>query len=245
MACRRYLRRALSQDKIWESAFFYEHDEQLFMKYAQVFTLMQETQMSSEQLGRRLGISGMTLRRWRRQPGDRELPRPYSKALEEVICELAAEGMLKGITPMVQTAVDDTRRAPFATIAAHLGITWNPMKAGRFNEQLMIESISQIGGHADHREEVERSSSRILSFKSWGAEWKRRISSLMKVLRSSDLHAFDKLVAYGALFYLVTPIDLIPDNIPVFGYMDDFVILGFAVAYYAKRFPNLFGKHHE
>ncbi|MFW1567999.1 DUF1232 domain-containing protein, partial [Vibrio parahaemolyticus] len=28
---------------------------------------------------------------------------------------------------------------------------------------------------------------------------------------------------------------LIPDNIPVIGYMDDFIILGLAVSYYATR----------
>jgi uncharacterized membrane protein YkvA (DUF1232 family) len=46
-------------------------------------------------------------------------------------------------------------------------------------------------------------------------------------------------VAYGALFYLILPFDLIPDSIPVFGYVDDFGILGFAVAYYARKFPEL------
>jgi uncharacterized membrane protein YkvA (DUF1232 family) len=64
----------------------------------------------------------------------------------------------------------------------------------------------------------------------------------MKVLNSRDLHTFDKLVAYGALFYLLCPFDLIPDYVPVFGYMDDFIVLGFAVAYYVKRFPFLFTK---
>jgi uncharacterized membrane protein YkvA (DUF1232 family) len=77
-----------------------------------------------------------------------------------------------------------------------------------------------------------------------GKDWAERISSLMKVLESNELHTFDKLVAYGALFYLIFPFDLIPDYIPVFGYMDDFIVLGFAVAYYIKRFPHLFGKRH-
>jgi uncharacterized membrane protein YkvA (DUF1232 family) len=215
------------------------------MKVSQIFTLMQDAQISSEELGRRLGITGMTLRRWRHQPGDRALARPYSKALEEVICELAAEGKLDRTSPMVQEAVTESRRAPFAAIAANLGISADSLKSAQFSGETMIDSLSQIGGNSEHQKEVEQSAKRILSFKKWGADWKERISSLMNVLKSKDLHAFDKLVAYGALFYLVTPIDLIPDNIPVFGFMDDFVILGFAAAYYAKRFPNLFGAHHE
>jgi uncharacterized membrane protein YkvA (DUF1232 family) len=219
--------------------------EQLFMKVSQMFTLMHEAQLSTEQLGKRLGISGMTLRRWRHQAGDRDLPRPYSKALEEVICELAAEGKLNRNSAMVQVAVAETRRAPFAAIAAHLGIPADSLTSGPFSGEKMIESLSQIGESLEHQNEVDQSARRILSIKKWGTEWSQRISSLMKVLKSKDLHAFDKLVAYGALFYLVTPIDLIPDSIPVFGFMDDFVILGFAAAYYSKRFPNLFGNHHE
>ena len=47
-------------------------------------------------------------------------------------------------------------------------------------------------------------------------------------------------VAFGALFYLICPFDLIPDAIPVIGYADDFIVLGIAVLYYRKRFPHLF-----
>ena len=50
----------------------------------------------------------------------------------------------------------------------------------------------------------------------------------------------DKLAAYGALFYLITTFDLIPDTIPVFGLLDDFAILGIVVAYYVQKFPQYF-----
>jgi uncharacterized membrane protein YkvA (DUF1232 family) len=36
------------------------------------------------------------------------------------------------------------------------------------------------------------------------------------------------------------PFDLIPDAIPVFGYMDDFVVLTVAALYLRKRYPRLF-----
>jgi uncharacterized membrane protein YkvA (DUF1232 family) len=75
-----------------------------------------------------------------------------------------------------------------------------------------------------------------------GREWKKRITTLWKVVRSNKLTHFDKLVAYGALFYLLTPIDFIPDHIPVFGLMDDYLVLGIAVAYYAKNFKEIAGR---
>lgn len=58
---------------------------------------------------------------------------------------------------------------------------------------------------------------------------------MLEVIRSKDLTLADKLVAYGALFYLITPMDFIPDAIPVVGYLDDFAVLGLALAYYAHR----------
>jgi uncharacterized membrane protein YkvA (DUF1232 family) len=59
------------------------------------------------------------------------------------------------------------------------------------------------------------------------------------VVKSSKLSHVDKLVAYGALFYLLTPMDLIPDHIPVLGLVDDFGVLGFALTYYTKRCPEI------
>ena len=45
----------------------------------------------------------------------------------------------------------------------------------------------------------------------------------------------DKSLIIGSLGYLISPLDLIPDIIPFFGYMDDAAVLGFA---YYKIFKN-------
>lgn len=39
----------------------------------------------------------------------------------------------------------------------------------------------------------------------------------------------DKLIAIGAIGYFISPLDLIPDWIPVIGYLDDLAILSWAV----------------
>jgi uncharacterized membrane protein YkvA (DUF1232 family) len=38
-----------------------------------------------------------------------------------------------------------------------------------------------------------------------------------------------RAIAVGALIYFVSPIDLIPDTIPVIGYLDDLAVLSLAV----------------
>lgn len=48
--------------------------------------------------------------------------------------------------------------------------------------------------------------------------------------RDPDTPAVAKGVIYGALAYLVEPIDLIPDLTPLLGYTDDMSVLGIALA---------------
>lgn len=213
------------------------------MTYAHLFTVLKTSKFSPEQMAKRLGISGMTLRRWRRLPAHQELPALYAKAFVDVVYALIAEGRLPIGSPVAQGVMRQGSWAPFDQAAAHLGVAKELLvKGGRFDAGRVVESLSQIGANDIHKEEVDRHKRMILAFKKMGAEWSLRISRLWTVLQSSELHSFDKLVAYGALFYLLTPFDLIPDYIPVFGFLDDFAILGLAMAYYLKRFPQLFEK---
>ena len=48
-------------------------------------------------------------------------------------------------------------------------------------------------------------------------------------LGSPELSILDKATIYGALGYFISPLDLIPDYIPVIGYLDDVSILGWAL----------------
>jgi len=53
-------------------------------------------------------------------------------------------------------------------------------------------------------------------------------------VRSKKIGLMGKIIAYGSLFYLLDPLDLIPDNIIGFGLIDDFAILGIAAIYCGK-----------
>ena len=56
-------------------------------------------------------------------------------------------------------------------------------------------------------------------------------------LRHPQSPAWLKLGVVGLLFYLLLPIDLIPDFIPIIGWLDDVVILTFGVKWLLKRLP--------
>ena len=54
--------------------------------------------------------------------------------------------------------------------------------------------------------------------------------TLYYVARDSDTPMWAKTTIYGALGYFISPVDVIPDIIPVTGYSDDLGVLAAAIA---------------
>jgi uncharacterized membrane protein YkvA (DUF1232 family) len=54
---------------------------------------------------------------------------------------------------------------------------------------------------------------------------RKEIIILFFALKDNRTGWLPKLITVTAVFYLISPIDIIPDFIPVFGYLDDLVIV--------------------
>ncbi len=59
----------------------------------------------------------------------------------------------------------------------------------------------------------------------WAQRIKREVHALVLATRDPRTPRYAKLVAIGVAAYALSPIDLIPDMIPVLGYLDDFLIV--------------------
>ena len=59
----------------------------------------------------------------------------------------------------------------------------------------------------------------------------RRPTALFRLLFDRDAPLAPRMVALFAVLYVVMPLDLIPDVIPFFGWLDDIGITGVAMAY--------------
>lgn len=68
---------------------------------------------------------------------------------------------------------------------------------------------------------------------------------LWHALRHPGAPRWLKLGTLGLLVYLVSPIDLVPDWIPLLGVMDDVVLLPVAVRWMIKRLPAAVRAHAE
>ena len=59
----------------------------------------------------------------------------------------------------------------------------------------------------------------------------RTVGKLWRYLRDPGVAAWRKLAGVAAVAYVVSPLDLIPDGIPVLGWLDDVGIVAAAAAF--------------
>lgn len=67
---------------------------------------------------------------------------------------------------------------------------------------------------------------------------KRELGALYLSCKHSDVPLHAKLVAVLVVGYALSPIDLIPDFIPVLGYLDDLILLPLGIALAIKLIPS-------
>ena len=78
----------------------------------------------------------------------------------------------------------------------------------------------------------------VEKFKSRAWELKRELSALSIALRDTRTPWHVKALIALVLAYALSPIDLIPDFIPVFGYLDDILIVPVGIALAMKMIPT-------
>src|SRR5258708_1928694 len=203
----------------------------MLMTYGQLLTIVKASKLSPEHFGEQLGVSGMTLRRWRRMPADEKLPDVYKDAVVRIVHKLVAEGVLSMEAKNIQNLLVQ-EWLPFETAANGLGISPGMLENFKKNSAGSVDTLSQIAEDKNKRNLVDSSTEKIKGFKKFGKDWSFRITKLLSIVRSKKLRPVEKLVAYGALFYLINPFDFIPDHIPIFGYLDDLFFLSAALAFY-------------
>jgi uncharacterized membrane protein YkvA (DUF1232 family) len=76
-------------------------------------------------------------------------------------------------------------------------------------------------------------------------KWKQRVTELRTEVRALYLAAKDPRVPWYAKFtaicvvaYAVSPIDLIPDFIPVLGYLDDLILVPLGIILVSRMIPS-------
>lgn len=73
--------------------------------------------------------------------------------------------------------------------------------------------------------------------KVWAAALKRDVAALVIAVRDPRTPLIARIVATLVVAYALSPIDLIPDFIPVLGYLDDLVLVPLGLALVLRLIP--------
>lgn len=86
----------------------------------------------------------------------------------------------------------------------------------------------------------------MMTLKERAKKLKVDIPTIFLVMRDSDTPLPAKILAVITVGYALSPIDLIPDFIPVLGYLDDVILLPFLIMLTLKCIPeDIYAKHRQ
>ena len=76
-----------------------------------------------------------------------------------------------------------------------------------------------------------------MNIKLWAKTLKRDIIALWIAARDNRVPVYAKMVAGATAAYALSPIDLIPDFIPVLGYLDDVILVPLGIWFALRLIP--------
>lgn len=77
-----------------------------------------------------------------------------------------------------------------------------------------------------------------MNLKERAGKLKKEVPTVFLALKDAQTPAFAKILAAMTVAYALSPIDLIPDFIPVLGYLDDVILLPAMIAITIKCIPK-------
>ena len=81
-------------------------------------------------------------------------------------------------------------------------------------------------------------SRRLVRARDWARQVKRDVHALWIAVRDPRTPWYAKLLAGAVVAYALSPIDLVPDFVPVLGYLDDVIILPFGILLAVRLVPH-------
>ena len=76
-----------------------------------------------------------------------------------------------------------------------------------------------------------------MTLKERASSLKREIPAVFLALKDERTPVFTKILAAVTVAYALSPVDLIPDFVPVLGYLDDVLVLPALIALTVRRIP--------
>jgi uncharacterized membrane protein YkvA (DUF1232 family) len=203
--------------------------------YRDILSLQTESGLSPEGLAAYFKVTNMTLRRWNKRDDLNEaVAAKYLPAIRDGLFKLHREGKLKSKKPAVQKLVQYATPAYFNDVLEQMKINTESY-VGFSVGKASVAALAEIGTNYQNQPaepaEIGGLQRLIKTLKEQGNQFKSEVLALVRFIDSKSGSKNAKMVAIGALVYLVMPMDLIPDSIPGIGLIDDFAFLTLALRY--------------
>lgn len=111
----------------------------------------------------------------------------------------------------------------------------SPSVPGAFCVSELMAEIEKSGQEFKDIDKLDSDLSDKLKSSNVDPIFVRYCKTLLSAIKSGKTSLKGKAIATGALIYFISPIDLIPDHIPIVGYLDDLAVLSLAVESLTKQ----------
>lgn len=99
----------------------------------------------------------------------------------------------------------------------------------QLNVSALLDDIEQAGKNYTDIENLEGEVTQKLEDPNIDSSLSGFAKRLLKVVFDKQTQTRVRMIAIGALIYFINPVDLIPDHIPVIGYVDDLAVMTMAL----------------
>ncbi|MFC3608550.1 YkvA family protein [Stutzerimonas tarimensis] len=96
---------------------------------------------------------------------------------------------------------------------------------------MAVRTWGEVRKHKKHNRRLDQT-------RRWARRLKRQITVLWFSCRHPDTPWLAKAIAFGVVGYAFSPIDLIPDFIPVLGLLDDLILLPLGILLVIRLLPG-------
>ncbi len=183
-------------------------------KVADISLHLEKTGDSPEKFAKQIQLSNMTIRRWLKKPMDFEIPEKYHPLLDRHFHGKTVE-----------------------TTQNHEIPEWMTARSQQFgaNYTEMVSTLQNNGESVPEEQSVYQAVETKLTEKGIDQVLRDYASQVMALIKSGNLIKSAKAICLGSLLYLVDPMDLVPDAIPILGYLDDMAVLSMAMQWAHKK----------
>lgn len=200
---------------------------------------------SQAELARRIGVKAITILRMEKEES-KELSRRVALAIQALANQDTSPPIRSGgqvaftdaVPAQSMKAIEQTLQSTLASEEGRRYIeeTLKSIESSVLDENAKLALVHK-SADPEAREQVESKFEEYLRkfLKILPRIVSESALALYFYMKTSSDSFLEKSIAIGALVYFITPIDAIPDTLPMIGFIDDASVIAAAVAYYGVK----------